>query len=82
MYHYNSKGEKVSVNKQQVTEHFGGDNPKSKDNKWIWIVVAIVVVVVLVGLFIWLRGNSGSSSASMGMTRGHMGAQRWGFRFY
>lgn len=89
MYQYNSNGQKVPMGVVQekipVKEHYNDPNSGKKSSSktlWIWIAVALVVVLVLVGLFIWLRGGKGSSTVSMGMKKGRMGAQRWGFRFY
>ena len=57
---------------------------KSKNNIWIWIGIVALVAVILALVFLWTRkgGASTTSSGAMGMRRGRMGAQRWGFRFY
>lgn len=90
MYQYNSNGQKVPIgnasqempvqSKEDYT-HVTSEN-NSKKTTWVWVGLVIALVVILVGLFMWLRGRSGSSTVSMGMNKGRMGAQRWGFRFY
>jgi predicted PurR-regulated permease PerM len=96
MYHYDSNGQKMPMNGQmkapvKAKENYGSDggsgSSSSKKNMWIWIGLGVAVVVILVVVFMMLRSKKGSASTSsgvMGMHRGsaHMGAQRWGFRFY
>lgn len=89
MYQYNSNGQKIQMDNQpkmpvKAKENYkdSGSNSSSNKTAWIWIGVIMAVVIVLIIGFIMLRGRSGSSTASMGMKRSHMGAQRWGFRFY
>ena len=92
MYQYNSNGQKVPMGNMDVhvpkndsKEHYGlksgsgsgsGSGSISK-TIWIWVCVGVLIALILIGLIVYLRKNTGSSTASMGMT-----GQRWGFKFY
>jgi hypothetical protein len=93
-YNQNGQKNKVAIAREDVArnveryverpsrENFksgSGSDSDSKKSMWLWVGVALAVILVLLAVFMWLRGRSGSSTASMGMKRG---AQRWGFRFY
>jgi hypothetical protein len=96
MYQYNSNGQKMPINSQaklpvKTRENYNvgssgnSGGSKSKNNTWLWIGIVTAVVVILALVFLWMRkkgGASTTSSGGMGMRRGRMGAQRWGFRFY